>query len=87
MIVGKFPFDSVGLKTGDTLKHADNTSIECKILTNKSVSFEGNELSLSRSARIVRERLDITLAVKVQGTMKWFGPSGELVGLMPKLKP
>ncbi len=87
MTVGKYSFDSVGLKTGDKLSRADNPSVKCEVNTNNSVLFEGNEHSLSSSALLVRERLGITLAVKVQRTMKWFGPSGEMVGLMPKVRP
>jgi hypothetical protein len=87
MTVGKYPLDSVGLKTGDKLSRADNPSVKYEVNTNNSVLFEGNNHSLSCSAQLVCERLGITLAVKVHRTMKWFGPSGELVGLMPKVKP
>ena len=87
MTVEKFPLDSVGLKTGDKLSRADHPSVKYEVNTNNSVLFDDNEHSLSSSAQSVCERLGITLAIKVQGTMKLFGPSGELVGLMPKVKP
>ena len=87
MTVGKYSFDRVGLKAGDKLSRADNPSVKCEVNTNNSVLFEGNEHSFPGSAQLVCERLGITLAVKVQKTMKWFGLSGGLVGLMPKVKP
>jgi hypothetical protein len=87
MTVGEYHLDSVGLKTGDKPSRADNPSIKYEVNTNNSVLFDDNAHSLSSSAQLVWERLGITLAVKVQKTMKWFGPSGELVGLMPKVKP
>ena len=66
-----FSFAMVGISTGEVLHDRDDVSFKCMVLDDKRVEFEGQDMSLSQSAQIVRERLGLTYATKVQGLRKW----------------
>ena len=67
----KFSFGMVGISPGETLHHRDDVSCTCKVLSDTMVELEGTEMSLSRSAQILRERLGIIRGEKVQGPRMW----------------
>lgn len=64
-----FTFSMIGMQPGTVLVHTHDPNATCTVYDDRNVSFEGEVMSISRSAGIVLERLG--LSSLVAGTMYW----------------
>ena len=67
---GMFNMEMVGIKPGSTLVFSKGEDITCKVLDHNEVEFEGERMSLTKSALIIIKRLGYQWD-KIAGPQYW----------------
>lgn len=67
---GKFSFESVGVPIGTALQFVQDETIECHVVDDRTVSFRGENMSLSRAAVMASQSLGYK-AKAVSGPWYW----------------